>query len=88
MVAAATFGALLVAESQDVNKVLALVAEILRPGWFFPGVEWSQVVIEHFNLTLVATESQDFCSLQKSFGHHTVFILVTPRYPLFYHFGS
>eukprot|EP00434_Breviolum_minutum_P006787 symbB.v1.2.005990.t1/scaffold276.1/size251734/12 len=31
-VAAATFGALLVAESQDVNKVLALVAEILRPG--------------------------------------------------------
>ena len=31
-VAAATFGALLVAESQDVSKVLALVAEILRPG--------------------------------------------------------
>lgn len=38
-VAAATFGALLVAESQDVNKVLALVAEILRPGGLFPGVE-------------------------------------------------
>lgn len=31
-VAAVTFGALLVAESQDISKVLALVAEILRPG--------------------------------------------------------